>query len=302
MNSSIERVSQLKKEKNAIILAHYYVNDEIQAVADYVGDSFYLSKIATKAKADTLVLCGVAFMGESAKILNPEKKVLIPDASADCPMAHMATVENIQKIRAEYNDVAVVCYINSTAELKAHADVCVTSSNALKIVRALPNKQIYFIPDMHLAHYVAAQVPEKEFIFNQGFCPIHKEITLDALLQSKQKHPDALVAVHPECPSAVTQAADFVGSTSEIITYVNDSKAHAFIIGTEVGVFYELKTQNPEKVFYTINNHQICPDMKKFTLEKIIRALETGAPSVHMTKEAIAAADRPLKRMLELAK
>lgn len=302
MNSSIERVNQLKKEKNAIILAHYYVEDEIQAVADYVGDSFYLSKVATRAKADTLVLCGVAFMGESAKILNPEKTVLMPDAAADCPMAHMATAEKILAVRKQYPDAAVVCYINSTAELKAHADVCVTSSNALKIVKALPNKYIYFIPDMHLAHYIAAQVPEKKFIFNEGYCPIHQEITLKDLLKSKNEHPDARIAVHPECPAEVTQAADFVGSTSEIIAYVNSDEADAFIIGTEIGVFYELKTQNPDKTFYTINDHQICPDMKKLTLEKVIRVLETGTPAVEMTPEAIKAADLPLKRMLELSK
>ena len=168
MNSIVEEINQLKKEKNAIIMAHYYVPDEVQAIAGYIGDSFYLSKIATKIKEDTIVFCGVSFMGESAKILNPSKTVLLPDITADCPMAHMADITTIQRIKSEYEDVAVVCYINSTAELKSHSDVCVTSSNAISIVKALPNKNIFFIPDQNLAHYVAAQVPEKQFIFNDG--------------------------------------------------------------------------------------------------------------------------------------
>ena len=182
MNSIVEEINQLKKEKNAIIMAHYYVPDEVQAIADYIGDSFYLSKIATKIKEDTIVFCGVSFMGESAKILNPSKTVLLPDITADCPMAHMADITTIQRIKSEYVVVAVVCYINSTAELKSHSDVCVTSSNAISIVKALPNKNIFFIPDQNLAHYVAAQVPEKHFIFNDGYCPIHKDITVNDVI------------------------------------------------------------------------------------------------------------------------
>src|SRR5699024_7470645 len=191
MNSIVEEINQLKKEKNAIIMAHYYVPDEVQAIADYIGDSFYLSKIATKIKEDTIVFCGVSFMGESAKILNPSKTVLLPDITADCPMAHMADITTIQRIKSEYEDVAVVCYINSTAELKSHSDVCVTSSNAISIVKALPNKNIFFIPDQNLAHYVAAQVPEKHFIFNDGYCPVHKDITVNDVIAAKHLHPNA---------------------------------------------------------------------------------------------------------------
>ncbi|MEG0662745.1 MAG: quinolinate synthase NadA, partial [Anaerovoracaceae bacterium] len=198
MESKKVRIEQLKKEKNAVILAHYYVEDPVQEVADYVGDSYYLSEIATKVEAETIVLCGVSFMGESAKILSPGKTVLLPSAEADCPMAHMATVEKIKEVRREVSDVAVVCYVNSTAELKAHADVCVTSSNALDIVRALPNQQIYFIPDEHLGRHIAKALPEKQFIFNQGYCHVHSEITPEQVLAQKAAHPQAEVLVHPE--------------------------------------------------------------------------------------------------------
>ena len=173
MSDLQNRIKQLKQEKNAVILAHYYVHDEVQEIADYIGDSFYLSKVATKTDADTIVFCGVSFMGESAKILNPEKTVLMPDETADCPMAHMADIDHIEELRKEYPDLAVVCYINSTAELKCHADVCVTSSNAIRIVKALPNKNIFFIPDENLGRFVAKQVPEKNFIFNDGYCHVH---------------------------------------------------------------------------------------------------------------------------------
>ena len=174
-----EEIEQLKKEKDAVILAHYYVSPEVQEIADYVGDSFYLSKVAVGLKEKTIVFCGVSFMGESAKILNPEKTVLMPDMAADCPMAHMASAETIEKIRSEYDDLAVVCYINSTAELKRHSDVCVTSSNAVKIVKSLPNKNIFFIPDRNLAHYIAGLVPEKNFIYNEGFCVVHEYMELE---------------------------------------------------------------------------------------------------------------------------
>lgn len=181
MNAVTEEIKQLKKEKNAVILAHYYVEDAVQEIADYIGDSYYLSRLATETTADVVVFCGVGFMGESAKVLNPGKKVLMPDMSADCPMAHMADIAGIEKLRAEYEDLAVVCYINSTAELKAHADVCVTSSNALKIVKALPNKHILFIPDDNLGHFIAEQVPEKEFLYQNGHCPVHKAIAPEAV-------------------------------------------------------------------------------------------------------------------------
>lgn len=295
------RIEELKKAKNAVIMAHYYVEDEVQEIADYIGDSYYLSDMATKIDADVIVLCGVAFMGESAKVLNPNKKVLLPAADADCPMAHMATIEKIQEIRAQYEDVAVVCYVNSTAELKAASDVCVTSANALKIVKALPNKNIFFIPDQNLAHYIADQLPEKNFIFNNGFCHVHHSVTAEQIEEAKKARPEALVMVHPECKPAVTAMADYIGSTSGIIKFATESKAKEFIVVTEMGVLYELKKRNPDKTFYTAGNMQICPNMKKITLDKIIDVLEQEKPEVIMDAALMAAAHKPMKRMLELS-
>lgn len=302
MNEKIAAVERLKKEKDAVILAHYYVRDEVQEVADYIGDSYYLSEIATKVKEKTIVLCGVSFMGESAKILNPDKVVLLPDAHADCPMAHMAAVEKIGEMREKYGDLAVVCYVNSTAELKTHADVCVTSSNALKIVRALPNKNIYFIPDENLGRYIAGQLPEKNFIFNDGYCHVHTAIRREDLERIKASRPKAKILVHPECREEITELADYVGSTSGIIQYATESDGEEFIIGTEMGVMYELQKRNPNKRFYAAGNTQICPNMKKITLEKIIGALESGQPRIELEEEFGRKAHAPLIRMLELAK
>lgn len=303
MSTITEEILALKKEKNAVILAHYYVPDEVQAIADYIGDSFYLSKIATTIPETTLVFCGVSFMGESAKILNPEKTVLMPDATADCPMAHMALPAKIQKVRETYEDVAVVCYINSTAELKTYADVCVTSANALKIVKALPNKNIFFIPDENLGRYVASKLPEKNFIFNDGFCPIHAEVTVEDIIAAKEKHPDAEVVIHPECRMDVLAYADYIGSTSGIIDYVtNTSKASSFLVVTEMGVAYELRTKNPDKEFYPVRSNQTCPDMKLITLEKVWNCLKTGAPAVELTDELRNKSRISLNRMLELGK
>lgn len=297
----IDKINELKKTNNAILLAHYYVPDEVQQIADYVGDSYYLSKIATNTEADTIVFCGVSFMGESAKLLNNGKTVLMPDETADCPMAHMCDVDTIESIRKKYDDVAVVCYINSTAELKMHSDVCVTSANAEKIVRALPNKNIFFIPDENLARYIAQKVPEKNFIFNNGYCPIHKEITLDELMKAKNKYPDALVLTHPECTSEILDNSDFIGSTSEIIKYAAASDCKSFIVATEEGVFYELKKNSPDKNFYVVNNHQICPGMKLITLEKIANVLETHNNQVELTDKEMELANKPLDVMLKLA-
>lgn len=302
MNEMKARIEELKKEKNAVILAHYYVHDEVQEVADYIGDSFYLSKIATTVDADTIVFCGVSFMGESAKILNPEKTVLMPDETADCPMAHMADIQRIRQLREEYPDLAVVCYINSTAELKCHADACVTSSNALKIVKALPNKHIFFIPDENLGRYIAKQVPEKEFIFNDGYCHVHAAIQEEQVKAAKASHPDALFLVHPECRPSIVAMADFVGSTSEIIDYATASQAKEFIIGTELGVLHELKQKNPEKTFFAAGSAQCCPNMKKITLDKIIHVMETNENTVEVDDTLRQKSNLSLNRMLELAR
>lgn len=298
----IEEIDRLKKEKNAVILAHYYVKPEVQEIADYVGDSFYLSKAAVGLKEQTIVFCGVSFMGESAKILNPDKTVLMPDMSADCAMAHMADEQMIGRVKDSYDDVAVVCYINSTARLKQLSDVCVTSANAVKIVKALPNKNILFIPDRNLAHYVAEQVPDKHFIYNEGYCPVHEKMQLEEIKKAKELHPEAEILTHPECPEQVRRISDYIGSTSGIIDYAGKSSGREFIICTENGVRYELEKKNPEKVFYFTETEPVCQDMKFITLEKIKHVLESGENEVHVTDELRETSVRPLERMLELAR
>ena len=296
------KIRELKKQKNAMILAHYYAPAEVQKIADYVGDSFYLAKVAKNSTADVIVFCGVAFMGKSAKILNPKKKVLMPDVSADCPMAHMVTEGRIQELREKYDDLAVVCYINSTAELKCQSDVCVTSSNAVKIVKALPNKNILFIPDKNLGRYVAKQVPEKNVILNHGYCPIHVKVSLEEVLQEKKLHPTALVLSHPECEENILNISDYIGSTAEIIDFAKQSEKDEFIICTEDGVEFELIKTNPNKKFYFTKTRPCCVDMKLNTLEKLLRVLETEENAIEVDEETRERALLPLNRMLELAK
>lgn len=297
-----EKIQRLKKEKNAVILAHYYVRPEIQDIADYIGDSFYLSKTAVGLKEQTIVFCGVSFMGESTKILNPDKTVLMPDMAADCAMAHMADAEEVKRLRASYEDLAVVCYINSTAELKRYSDVCVTSANAVKIVKALPNKNIYFIPDRNLAHFVAEQVPEKNFIFNEGYCPVHEKMQLLEIKKAKEEHPQAEILTHPECPEGIRNISDYIGSTSGILNYAAESKGQEFIICTENGVRYELEKRNPGKTFYFTETEPVCEGMKLITLEKVAHVLETGENEVHVKEELIRESVKPLQNMLKLAK
>ncbi len=298
----IDKINRLKREKNAVILAHYYAPAEVQQIADYVGDSFYLAKIAKQSNAEIIVFCGVNFMGESAKILNPDKKVLMPDLSADCPMAHMVENGKIAKMREQYEDLAVVCYINSTAELKCESDVCVTSSNAVKIVQSLPNKNIFFIPDKNLGRFVAEQVPDKNVIINDGYCPIHISITAEQLRSEKEKHPNALVLSHPECEDSVLYSSDYIGSTADIIKYATDSKYDEFIICTENGVAFELKGKNQNKQFYFPSPCPQCSDMKLNTLEKLLQALETEENEIEVSEETRRKALLPLERMLELSK
>lgn len=300
--SETDEIRRLKEEKNAVILAHYYVSDEVQEIADYIGDSYYLSKIAKKTQADIIVFCGVLFMGESAAILNPDKKVLMPDRIADCAMAHMADLKKIQYMRNRYEDLAVVCYINSTAEIKTHADVCVTSANAVKIVKNLPNHNVFFIPDGNLGRYVAEQVPEKNVILNDGYCPVHAAMTLQEVKDAKKAHPNAKFLVHPECTKDLLDEADYIGSTSGIIDFVSADEGREYIIGTEEGVFYELRKQNPDKKFYTLSPKQICADMKLITLEKVLDTLKNEKNEVTVTEEMREKALAPLEKMLELAK
>ena len=297
-----KQIEKVKREKNAVILAHYYAPSEVQEIADYVGDSFYLAKIAKQSTADIIVFCGVSFMGESAKILNPGKKVFMPDLTADCAMAHMVAPGIIEQMRAKYQDLAVVCYINSTAELKCQSDVCVTSSNAVKIVRELPNQNIFFIPDRNLGRFVAQQVPEKNIILNEGCCPIHARMTADQVKNEKNKHPHALVLSHPECEEPVLALSDFIGSTADIISFAKTSDASEFIVCTEVGVDYKLINDNPDKRFYFPEPHPCCADMKLNTLESVLSVLEQEDRVVEVPEEICRRAMLPLDRMLELAK
>uniref|UniRef100_UPI004056C52A quinolinate synthase NadA n=1 Tax=Agathobacter sp. TaxID=2021311 RepID=UPI004056C52A len=297
-----DEIKKLKKEKDAVILAHYYTSPEVQDIADYVGDSYYLSKLAVKLLQEKIIFCGVSFMGESACILNPGKKVFMPDLTADCAMAHMADAETIKRMRETYEDLAVVCYINSTAELKQHSDVCVTSANAVKIVKALPNKNIFLIPDKNLAHYVAAQIPEKNFIFNEGYCPIHEMMLEEEVRKLKTSHADAPVLVHPECNEKIREMADFVGSTSQIIEYAEKCEAKELIIGTEIGVLYELKKRCPYKFFYFPQTKPVCEDMKKITLRKIYQILLEEENEIFVSEELRTHSKKPLEQMLALAK
>ena len=297
-----ERIEQLKKEKDIVILAHYYVDGEVQEIADLVGDSYFLAKKATEVSQQNILFCGVSFMGESAKILNPGKRVIMADEFADCPMAHMVDIAKIQQVREQYPDVAVVCYVNSTAEIKAYSDVCVTSSNALRVVQSLPNKHIFFIPDNNLGRYISTLVPEKEFIFNDGFCHVHTSIHRENVEEAKKLHPNAPVLTHPECTADVLEISDFIGSTSEILDYATKSDAKEFIICTEMGIFFELAQKNPDKRFYSVGHRQFCPNMKKITLEKVVRAMEEMEPEVTMDEELRVKANAPLVKMLELAK
>ena len=294
------QIEQLKKEKNAVILAHYYAPAEVQEIADFVGDSFYLAKIAKQSDADIIVFCGVSFMGESAKILNPDKKVLMPDLAADCAMAHMVKDGIIDEMKAKYDDLAVVCYINSTAKLKCKSDVCVTSSNAVKIVKALSNKNIFFIPDRNLGKFVAEQVKEKNIILNDGCCPIHAKITANQLIAVKTKHPNAKVLCHPECNPDVLELSDYIGSTADIISFAKKDKTLEYIICTECGVDYKLIKDNPKKHFYYPEPLPCCMDMKLNTLESVLSVLENEDKEVTISEDVRQRALIPLDRMLEL--
>ena len=298
----INEIKKLKKEKEAIILAHYYVNDELQEIADYVGDSFYLSKIAATTNAKQIIFAGVKFMGESAKILNYDKRVFLLDENATCAMAHMATVKRILEMKSKYENLAVVCYINSTMELKKYSDVCVTSANAIKIVSKLPNKNIFFIPDQNLGNYVKEQVKDKNIILNDGFCPIHHEVKLDSVRKLKKQFPLAIVLAHPECKREILEEADFIGSTSMIIDAVNNYDNDEFIVLTENGVLYELRNKYPNKQFYEVREQMVCVDMKKNTIEKLYDVLVNETNEVKISIEDRNLALKPLEEMLRYAK
>lgn len=299
-NDLQREILELKKEKNALILAHYYVPVEVQAIADAVCDSFAMAKLAKAAKEDVIVICGVRFMGESAKLLSPDKTVLLPSPDAGCPMADMITVSEVERLKAEHPEAAVVCYVNSSAAVKAVSTVCCTSSSALKVVRSLPEKEIIFIPDKNLGSYVAEQIPEKTVHLYDGCCPIHNKVTVEEVLAVKAEHPEALFAVHPECCKGVVALADFIGSTAEIIDFVKASDAKEFIIGTECEISLLLSMECPDKKFYNASESFICHDMKKVELSAVRDSLKYGTFAVTLTEDEISGAGDSLDRMVRI--
>lgn len=291
-------ILRLKEERNAIIVAHLYQDGEIQDIADMVGDSFELSRYCASTDKNVIVFCGVHFMAESAKILSPEKTVLLPAIDAGCPMADMANVEDLKKLKKRYPGAAVVCYVNTSAAVKAECDICCTSSIAVKVVKSLPNRQILFLPDRNLGHYISKQVPEKEFIFWPGFCPTHNALTIMHVNEARNDHPNALLAIHPEAPPDVVEMADFVDSTKQIIDFCTNSDHNEFIIGTEEGILHQLKLKNPEKQFYMLKYRFICPNMKKTTMELLYESLRDMKHEITLDEETIKKASLSLERML----
>lgn len=299
-NTLSYEISRLKKERNAVILAHNYQLPEVQDIADVVGDSYSLSQYAANTNSDVIVFCGVHFMAESAKILSPDKTVLLPVKNAGCPMADMVTVPKLREMKAKYPDAAVVCYVNSSAEVKAESDVCCTSSNALKVVQSVKNRQVIFVPDENLGSYVASKVKDKEVILWKGFCITHKRVKGSEVQKIRQLHPNAKILMHPECEPEVQKLADFLGSTAEIIKYAGEIPERDIIIGTEEGVLHALKKQNPEKNFYLLSTRLICTDMKKTRLEDVHKALLNMQYKIHVNEDIRIKALKSLEEMLKI--
>lgn len=296
-----QEILRIKKEKGITILAHSYQAEEIQEIADYTGDSFKLSQLAAEDKNDTLIMCGVHFMAETCKILSPNKKVILSCPEAGCPMAEQISAEELVQLKAMYPDYTVVAYINTTAALKEHADVCVTSSSAVEICRKLDAENILFIPDCNLGAFVRDQLPEKNFKLIQGGCPVHAAVNEKQVIAAKEKHPNALVLVHPECQPSVCSYADYIGSTSGIVNFAKNSDAKEFIIGTEISIAEHLQYICPDKSFYPLSKHLICPNMKSTTLVDVYNCLTgKGGLVIDMPEEQIKRASVCIDRMLEL--
>lgn len=290
-------VSQLREKLSAVILAHNYQRPEVQDIADFLGDSLDLSRKARQTQAEIIVFCGVDFMAESAAILNPTKTVLLPELNATCPMAAMITPEDVRALREKHPGAPVVCYVNSSAAVKAESDICCTSANAVKIVNSLPEEKIIFIPDEYLARYVASK-SKKDIILHPGFCPTHARLKADEIRFLKEVFPDAEIMVHPECTPEVIALADAVLSTSQMVRHAKESSAKAFIVGTEEGLLYRLRRENPGKTFHLASSALICPNMKKITLESVTRSLEKSQHVVMVPEKTRRAAARALDRML----
>ncbi|WP_027340383.1 quinolinate synthase NadA [Halonatronum saccharophilum] len=297
--SLANKIKRLKKERNAIILAHYYQNDEVQAVADYTGDSLGLSRKAANAKEDVIVFCGVDFMAESAAILSPQKTVLLPERNAGCPMADMVDVEGLRELKKKHPKAKVVCYVNSSAAVKAESDICCTSSNAVDIVNNIEAEQIIFTPDQNLGDYVSKRT-DKEVILWEGFCITHHRVRAADIEKVSKIHTNTPIVVHPECRPEVVEKADFVGSTAQILEFARNSKDEKLIIGTEMGILYKLKEESPPKTFYLLSQGLICQNMKMTSLEDVASALEEMKYQISVEEEVRVKAKKALGRMLEL--
>ncbi|MDD3113340.1 MAG: quinolinate synthase NadA [Candidatus Izemoplasmatales bacterium] len=294
----IEKIKQLKQEKQAVILAHYYQRPEVQDVADYIGDSLDLSRIAAKTNAKIIVFCGVNFMAETAKILSPDKKVLLPVADAGCPMAMMINEKKLREYKQQHPDRVVICYVNSYASVKALSDVCVTSSNAEKIIRRFQHQKICYVPDKNLGLYLKEKY-QLDLETWPGYCCIHNNLKPEQVQEMRHLHPNAKVLIHPEAPLEVLRLADYVGSTSGIIRTATESADQEFIIGTEEGILYPLRQKNPEKKFYLLNKGLLCRNMKKTTLPDVLRSLETETHEIIVEESVRIQARRSLDLMLE---
>jgi len=293
------RIAELKKERNAIILAHYYQRDEIQEVADFRGDSFLLAQKAAQTDAEVIVFCGVHFMGESAKILAPSKTVLIPDERAGCPMADMVNVEGLKALKKRHPNAAVVTYINSSAEIKAETDICCTSANAVKVIQSIDAEEIIWVPDKNLGDYVS-KFTDKKMIIWEGYCNTHDMLTVKDVMEMKAQHPNAQFVVHPECRPEVVKLGDFVGSTTAIIKYCKESDCQEFIVGTEDGTGYQLRMDSPHKHFHFATKFLVCPNMKVNNLKKVVKCLETMQPQIYVPPQVAEKAKLSLERMLQV--
>lgn len=302
MSKLTDKIQLLKKQKNAIVLAHCYQPVEVDEVADYVGDSLYLSQIASKTDADIIVFAGVYFMAQTAKLLSPNKKVLLPQIEAGCRMADMLSHKQLKDFLSKHPSLPTVCYVNSTAEVKAECDICCTSSNAEKIVKSLGKSKVLFVPDTYLGKWVEKQLGNVEVITYPGFCPTHLQIRPQDIQNAREKYPDALILAHPECHMSVSSIADFVGSTAGIMKFVQNSKNKSFVIATEQGVTDRLKRDYPNKTIIPIKSDLICPNMKMTSLEDILHVLETEENEIFVKEDIAKRAVNCLNRMLEVSK
>ena len=296
-----ENILKLKKERNAVILAHNYQLGEVQDIADFVGDSLELSQKAAKTNADVIVFCGVHFMAETAYILSPDKIVLLPDIHAGCPMADMITAEGLRQRKSELPGAIVVCYINSSAEVKAESDVCCTSANAVKVIESLDAEDILFVPDQYLGHYISTKTDKKISLW-PGFCPTHIRIQPQYITNLRQEHPQAKVAVHPECRPEVIALADEVLSTGGLCRYANRTEVKEMIVGTEVGIIHRLRKENPGKRFIPVSEQAVCPRMKLITLESVLWSLQEMTPEVKVSEEIRLKAKAAVDKMLEIGR